>query len=159
MSETPEPYDAIFLDAGGDDLIVLRGPLANPQEVAKVMEDLRMQRSRRLKSASPAVQDAFVRWQHGREPLYFRRSVNANGDDLTIYVSAPALREALTAEINLGASPDEIGSFTNMSLAGMIYGSYYSQIEPDGEPGSCHICDLVEITEGEFHTARKAGWP
>src|SRR5215469_6759675 len=120
-------YDAIILDVGGDEMITLRGPLATPRQVAAEVEKVRVARAKRLRGASPEHQDAFVRWEHGRDPLYFKRFVKLPplGEPLMIYVSAPALREALTAEINLGAEPDQIASFTNMSLAGMIYGSYY----------------------------------
>jgi hypothetical protein len=165
MGKEEEPYEPamIIIDAGSDDTVYLRGPLATPQEVAKVIEDLRVQRARRLKAASPEVKAVFDRWAKGSDPMYFLRRVEkgyqGNVMPFAVYCRAPALKEALNAEIQLGASLDEVGQFTGMSMAGLVYGTYFSQIEPDGEPGSAHICDLEEITEAEFERARKLGWP
>jgi len=154
--DAESPYDAIILDVGGDEMITLSGPLANPREVARIMDELRTKRAQRLAAADDATKAIFKRWTDGREPMYFKRYVNGPlTGDLTIYVRAPALREALTAEMNLGAGPEEIGTFTAMSLAGMVYGTFSSSLEA-GEPGSCHICDLLEISYVEYQSEMQA---
>lgn len=159
MTTDKDGFDAIILDIGGDEVIRLTGPLANPEQVAREVEKARIRRTKRLAKATLQQLELFTRWKQGREPIYARRFVNMpDGSPLVIYVSAPALREALTAEINLGADASDLVFFTNQSLAGMIFGTFFSVLEPNGESGSCHVCDLEEIPFEAMEAASKKGW-
>ena len=173
MTTDKDGFDAIILDIGGDEVIRLTGPLANPEQVAREVEKARIRRTKRLAKATLQQLELFTRWKQGREPIYARRFVNMPdevrhhtelgqvpipGGHLAIYLSAPALREALTAEINLGADASDLVFFTNQSLAGMIFGTFFSVLEPNGESGSCHVCDLEEIPFEAMEAASKKGW-
>lgn len=151
-------YDNVILDAGGDDLIILSGPMANRAEVTRVMAKLRAERRKRLDESSPEHRDMFERWANRREHVYGRRVVAIPGEgDLTIYLSAPSLADALAHEAELGSDRFDLADFDSQCRAGMIHGRFSSRI--DSEIGSTHVCDLVEISRDEYEQAKREGWP
>lgn len=167
MPERPD-FDGIIVDAGGDDLIMLKGDLATPAELRRRMEDLRLQRIERLKKATPVQAEMFRKWAREGEHVYAKRVIGSfsaaglidvlGAGSLTVYLSAPSLRDVLKVEADLGADREELEWFRSQSMAGMIQGTFSSRVEK-GEPGSAHVCDLTEISREEFEAAQAAGWP
>lgn len=152
-------YDKIIIDAGGDDMIVLSGASATPAEVARRIEQLRLERAHRLNTKGTAADnDLFQRWIHGQH-VYAVRSVRLHGEPLNIYVSAPSLQTVLHEEMEAGATLTELDGLSRQAMSGMLYGTFTSVVEPDGEFGSVHVCDLTaELTEGAYLMAQRNGW-
>lgn len=161
MTDEQPEYDHIILDLGGDDMITLSGSQATPAEVARAVERVRAQRAVHMQDATVWQRDLLQRWMHAQETVYAVRMVDVpDHGPLTIYLMAACLSHALDSEVSLGANLDVLDHITIMATAGMIQGLFSSVLEPDGEPGSCHVADLTrEITENEYLSALQAGWP
>lgn len=83
---------------------------------------------------------------------------------LTIYGHILTKEEFVKGESALGADKAEIdfewSMIENSYRRGYRYGWCYSQMEPQGEPGSTHISAMDrKISKEEFEEAKKLGWP
>jgi hypothetical protein len=83
-------------------------------------------------------------------------------DDLLIFGHVPTAEETEASERALGADDEEIEyqreSFADAYNRGYRYGKCYSVVEPEGEWGSTHIANMIEITEQQFNQARDFSW-
>lgn len=72
-------------------------------------------------------------------------------------------RDELEQEERNAGAPDEeiVWTMARMDAAferGRRFAWSYSEIEPDGELGTVHVCKMRKITEEEFNAAKKGGW-
>ena len=72
-------------------------------------------------------------------------------------------REALARLMELGHAgqdpADTVAACCESHRLGWRYGSWYSEIEPEGEPGENHVAMLSRLSRVQFEAARAAGWP
>lgn len=72
-------------------------------------------------------------------------------------------REALARLMAMGHAAqdpaDTIAACHESHRLGWRYGTWYSEIEPEGEPGENHVAMLHRLSRVQFEAARTAGWP
>lgn len=150
---TRRRFDTVMLDVGGSEVVVLTGEAASTDNVARIINDITTKRMERLQAATEAQKRMHTQWMNGHH-VYGRREV----DGLRIWLDAPSYHDAEANERVQGATLHELDFFRAISRSGMIYGKHYSIKEPDGEPGSTHTADLIEVSYPEFFEATCSGW-
>lgn len=104
----------------------------------------------------------------GHETLYWIRFVTLAGQALLIFGETPPLTEALAEERThypATMSPDDIAEFAYAAKylidnrqQGLLFGRWYSVVEPQGELGSTHINTIDPITKQAFQEAKACSW-
>lgn len=140
----------IILDVGGDEVILLNGKQANEKEVARQLDRIMKQRADRFRTCTDAQKSLHDWWASGHI-IFGRRYVSEL--DLTIYMAAAPLASLLAGE-----DEDNRPLLIKMAGTGMVFGTFYSAKEPEGEPGSVHIADIEQIKSQDFIKAKRQGW-
>jgi hypothetical protein len=83
-------------------------------------------------------------------------------DDIMIFGYIYTKEEMDAIEIKLGASQEELEYehrvYDRSYRDGFRFGKAYSVIEPNGELGDTHVCDMIKITKEEFYAAKALNW-
>jgi hypothetical protein len=75
-----------------------------------------------------------------------------------IFTEAEFLMEDTVDDENSDELLAELRSLRGSFDRGYRYGKWYSVVKPSGEYGSAHVCNLWNITHGEFETGRRKEW-
>jgi len=83
-------------------------------------------------------------------------------EDFLIFGRITPEAELWATEAELGASEEELewemASMKANYDNGFRFGRAYSVVEPEGELGDTHVCDMVPITEEEFNQSKGLHW-
>ena len=83
-------------------------------------------------------------------------------EDFLIFGYIYTKEEMDAAETALGASQEELEYehrvYDRSYRDGFRFGKAYSIVEPDGELGDTHVCEMVRITTEEFNAAKSLNW-
>lgn len=58
-----------------------------------------------------------------------------------------------------GFRPDAEDVIRSAHAAGWRYGTWFSEVDPDGDLGQHHVAHLDSISRAQFFAARRDGWP
>lgn len=90
------------------------------------------------------------------------RAVSTADAEVLIFGWVYTEAEFLAAEMNAGADEEEARSGWRRIMAaeaeGMVFGTWYSVVEPEGEIGSQNKISLWPILPGTFDAVRAARW-
>ena len=83
-------------------------------------------------------------------------------EDFLIFGYIYTREEMDSEERRLGASEEEIEwehqTYDDSYNNGFRFGRAYSVIEPEGELGDTHVCDMIPITKEEFEQSKDLHW-
>jgi len=119
------------------------------------------------------VDEMFAAISRGVEAAKYRATPRQNSitygdywlrvfEDFLIFGHITPEAELWATEAELGASEEELewemASMKANYDNGFRFGRAYSIVEPDGELGDTHVCDMVPITEEEFNQSKDLHW-
>jgi hypothetical protein len=144
---------------------------ADRPNVARTLAAMAVMERRLLAMASPAQRaigwGSWVWMRFEPQPGWVSvpdRAVTVYGYIFTQSELERREREAMAKLMGMGHQPvqnpaDTVAACHESHRLGWRYGTWYSEIEPGGEPGENHIAMLHRLSRVQFEAARAAGWP